>query len=86
MAEGKKVEGFDCLVDSEHKSTQFKVFSFAAPHMRAFHLNWFGFFTAFVSVFAPAAMIPVIRECIGISAIDLGNAGALLFFPGSSEF
>jgi hypothetical protein len=82
MAEGMKVEGFDCLVDKEHKSTQLKLLSFAKPHMRAFHLNWFGFFTSFVSVFAPAAMLPVIRECLGIDANDLGSAGTLQGLPG----
>lgn len=76
MAEGMRVAGFDCLVDKEHKSTQLKLLSFASPHMRAFHLCWMGFFTSFVSVFAPAAMIPVIRECLGLTADDLGNAGA----------
>jgi hypothetical protein len=82
MSEGMKVEGFDCLVDKEHKSTEFKLLSIAKPHMLAFHLNWTGFFTSFVAMFAPAAMIPVIRESIGLTAIDLGNAGALFSFLG----
>lgn len=73
-----KDQQFALPVDSEHKALKVNLFSFALPHMRAFHLCWFGFFTSFVSTFAPAAMIPVIREDLGLSKADLGNAGALL--------
>jgi MFS transporter, NNP family, nitrate/nitrite transporter len=66
---------FPLPVDSEHKALKIKLLSFAQPHMRAFHLIWFGFFTSFVSVFAPAALLPVIRESLGISKTDLGSAG-----------
>ena len=69
---------FPLPVDSEHKALKINLFSVALPHMRAFHLCWFGFFTSFVSVFAPAAMIPVVRESLGLSAPELGNAGAPL--------
>lgn len=37
-------------VDSEHKSTEFRLFSLVNPHMRAFHLSWLCF------VFARLAM------------------------------
>ena len=67
---------FPLPVDSEHKALKINLFSVAIPHMRAFHLCWFGFFTSFVSVFAPAAMIPVVRESLGLTAPELGNAGA----------
>jgi len=71
-----KERQFALPVDSEHKALKVQLFSVALPHMRAFHLCWFGFFTSFVSTFAPAAMIPVVREDLGLSKADLGNAGA----------
>lgn len=70
-----KERQFALPVDSEHKALKINLLSFALPHMRAFHLCWFGFFTSFVSTFAPAAMIPVVREDLGLSKGDLGNAG-----------
>lgn len=67
---------FNLPVDSEHKALRIKIASFAKPHMRAFHLCWFGFFTSFVSTFAPAAMLPVIRDSINIDGNQIANGGA----------
>lgn len=76
MSSSGEERQFPLPVDSEHKALQIKIFSFAQPHMRAFHLCWFGFFTSFVSTFAPAAMIPVVRESLSLDANSIGNAGA----------
>jgi hypothetical protein len=46
----------------EHKSERFRIWSFQRPHHMAFQFSWLAFFAAFVSTFAPAALLPVIRD------------------------
>lgn len=66
---GKTIE-----VDENGKALNFKLLSLVRPHMRAFHLSWFGFFIAFTSWFAFAPLMPTVAAELGLSKGDVANA------------
>ncbi|MFQ5734825.1 MAG: MFS transporter [Planctomycetaceae bacterium] len=54
-------------MDVNGKATRIRLFSFAAPQMRAFHMTWFAFFLCFVGWFGIAPMLKIVREDLGIT-------------------
>lgn len=62
---------FDLPVDEEAKATELRLFSFSRPHMRAWHLSWACLFAAFLSTFSPAALMPLMREDLGLTTRDI---------------
>ncbi|XP_076912361.1 high affinity nitrate transporter 2.7-like [Bidens hawaiensis] len=70
---------FSIAVDSDHKATEFRIFSLSSPHMRAFHLAWLSLFTCFFSTFSIPPLLPIIRQDLNLSPSDIGTAGSAAF-------
>ena len=66
---GKTVE-----LDENGKGLNFKLLSLQRPHMRAFHLSWFGFCLAFTSWFAFAPLMPSVRKDIQLTPEQINTA------------
>ena len=56
-----------------HKAVSISLFSFARPHMRAFHMSWFAFFLAFFGWFGIAPMMAIVRDDLGLTKTQVGN-------------
>jgi NNP family nitrate/nitrite transporter-like MFS transporter len=56
-----------------NKATRINIFSFAAPHMRTFHLSWISFFLCFFGWFGVAPLMAVIREELSLTQSQIGN-------------
>ena len=75
---------FSLPVDAEHKATALNLFSFAKPHMRAFHTSWVNYFASFVSTFAAAPLTAYMRKSssLNLSKADL-SAGKIASVTGT---
>jgi len=67
--EWKKYDKYyiDVDPDQDDKAKTIKLCSFARPHMRAFHMSWWGFFIAFFIWFAIAPLLSEIKEDLGLT-------------------
>jgi NNP family nitrate/nitrite transporter-like MFS transporter len=57
----------------ENKATRIRLFSFASPPMRTFHMTWFAFFLAFFGWFGIAPMMALVRDDLGLTKTQIGN-------------
>ena len=55
------------------KAARIRLFSFARPHMRVFHMTWMAFFLAFFGWFGIAPLMAVVREDLGLTQAQVGN-------------
>jgi MFS transporter, NNP family, nitrate/nitrite transporter len=53
--------------DQDDRATEIKLCSFARPHMRSFHVNWFGFFMAFFIWFAITPLLSEIKDTLKLT-------------------
>ncbi|MFW6174569.1 MAG: MFS transporter [Chloroflexota bacterium] len=56
-----------------NKATRIRLFSFARPHMRTFHMAWLAFFLAFFGWFGVAPLMAVARDDLGLTKTEVGN-------------
>ncbi|UBM57355.1 NarK family nitrate/nitrite MFS transporter [Marinilongibacter aquaticus] len=60
-------------VDFKGRAKKLNIFSFAAPHMRTFHITWFSFFLCFFGWFGIAPLMAVVRDELHLSKAEIGN-------------
>jgi MFS transporter, NNP family, nitrate/nitrite transporter len=65
----KKYQTYQIKVDPDQddRATEIKLCSFARPHMRSFHVNWFGFFMAFFIWFAISPLLSEIKKTLNLT-------------------
>jgi len=56
------------------KADGINLLSFGRPHMRAFHLSWFSFLTAFTGWFAIAPLIPAIKKDLKLTTSEVNSS------------
>jgi NNP family nitrate/nitrite transporter-like MFS transporter len=55
------------------KATKINLLEFNSPHMRAFHITWITFFLCFFGWFGIAALMPIVRDDLGLTKQQIGN-------------
>ena len=58
---------------ASHKAVKLNLLDFKTVPMRAFHVTWFSFFLCFFGWFGIAPLMPLVREDLGLTKIQIGN-------------
>ncbi|WP_236977818.1 MFS transporter [Membranihabitans maritimus] len=58
---------------SGKKATKIKLFSFAPPSMRTFHITWFSFFLCFFGWFGIAPLMAIVRDELSLTKDQIGS-------------
>jgi NNP family nitrate/nitrite transporter-like MFS transporter len=72
--DGEPHRKYHMPVDSEGKGKQLRLWSFMPPHMLSFQINWMAFFTSFLSTFAAAPLISIIRQDLNLTRTEASGA------------
>lgn len=61
------------MTRQSEKATKINLLEFNTPQMRAFHVTWITFFLCFFGWFGIAALMPVVRDDLGLTKQQVGN-------------
>src|SRR3989338_2264462 len=56
-----------------HKANKIDLLDFKSIPMRTFHMTWFAFFLSFFGWFAIAPLMPLVRNDLGLTKMQIGN-------------
>ncbi|KAE9103122.1 hypothetical protein PF010_g13854 [Phytophthora fragariae] len=59
------------------RATEIRLFSFARPHMRAFHFAWMSFFVAFFGWFSIPPLMPTIKQQLKLTQAQVDNSNII---------
>lgn len=60
-------------MDIKNKATKIDLFSLKTTQMRTFHTTWMSFFLCFFGWFGIAPLMPLVREDLGLTKVQIGN-------------
>jgi len=68
-----QANNFQLPFDSDRgfRGTELHFWSYARPHMRAFHASWICYFTSFFVQFSQAPLLPEIQDSLALSKSDI---------------
>jgi len=60
-------------MNASNKAVKLDLLDFKTAPMRAFHTTWFAFFLCFFGWFGIAPLMPLVREDLGLTKLQIGN-------------